>query len=142
MLKSNSTVILNWQSRLINNYLSKGFFVIYWGSRQLNLIPNDVILRINMVDQMKTDYVMVKNESLSAIENTIKPLHINKICILHTNKTYIRLNRVKLMICFWNTLFLSWKIFNILFGWNNKYKIFMLLFLKKSTQRWEVAINK
>ena len=28
MLKSNSTVILNCRSRLINNYLSKGFFII------------------------------------------------------------------------------------------------------------------
>ena len=31
-----------------------------------------------MVDQLKTDYVMVKNEAISAIANTIKPLHINK----------------------------------------------------------------
>ena len=28
MLKSNSTVILNFRSRLVNNYLSKGFFII------------------------------------------------------------------------------------------------------------------
>ena len=63
---------------MINNYLSKGFFIIDRGSKQLNLIPNDVILRINLVDQLKTDYVMVKNEALSAIANTIKPLHNHK----------------------------------------------------------------
>ena len=78
MLKSNSTVILNCRSHLINNYLSKGFFIIDRGSTQLNLIPNDVILRINLVDQLQTDYVMVKNEALSDIENTIKPFHIHK----------------------------------------------------------------
>ena len=60
MMKSNSTVILKCRSRLINNYLSKGFFIIEEVSKQLNLIPNDVRCRINMVDQMKTDYVLVK----------------------------------------------------------------------------------
>ena len=78
MLKSNSTVILNCPSLLIINYLSKGFFIIEQGSKQLNLTPNDVRLRINLVDQLKTDYVMVKNEALSAIVNTIKQLHIHK----------------------------------------------------------------
>ena len=76
MLKPNSIVILNCRSRLINNYLSKVFFIIDWGSKQLNLIPNDVILIINLVDQLKTDYVMVKNEALSAISNILI-----KICI-------------------------------------------------------------
>ena len=78
MFKSNSTVILNFWSRLIKNYLSKGFCIVDWGSNQLNLIPNDVILRIILVDQLKTDYVMVKNDALSAISNTIKPFHIHK----------------------------------------------------------------
>ena len=36
-MKSNSTVILNCQSRLINNYLSKCFSVINQGSKHLNL---------------------------------------------------------------------------------------------------------
>ena len=62
MMKSNSNVILNFQSCLINNYLSKGLFIIEQGSKQFNLIPNDVILRINLVDQLKTDYVMVKRK--------------------------------------------------------------------------------
>ena len=78
MTESNSTVILNWRSRLINNYLSKGLFVIEQGSNQLNFIPNGVRLIINLVDQLKTDYVMVKSKEISAIENTIKQLHIHK----------------------------------------------------------------
>ena len=57
--KSNSTVTLNCQSRLIKNYLSKGFFVIKQGSKQLSLIPNDLRLRTNLVDQLETDYFMV-----------------------------------------------------------------------------------
>ena len=63
---------------MINNYLSKGFFIINPGSKQLQFIPNDVILIINLVDQLKIDYVMVKNDALSVISNTIKPLHIHK----------------------------------------------------------------
>ena len=71
-------MILNCQSRLINNYLSKGLFIIDRISKKLKLIPNDVILRNNLVDQLKTDYVMVKNDALSDKANTIKPFHIRK----------------------------------------------------------------
>ena len=71
-------MILNCRSHLIKNYLSKVLFVIEQGSKQLNLIPNDVRFRINLVDQLKTYYVMVKNESLSAAANTIKQLYIHK----------------------------------------------------------------
>ena len=78
MIKLDSTMISNCRSRLINKYLSKIFFIIEHGSKQLNLIPNDVRLKINLVDQLKTDYVMVKIEALSAISNTNKQLHIHK----------------------------------------------------------------
>ena len=84
MMKLNSTMVLKLQSRLIKNYLSKGLYIIEQGSKQLNLNPNDIILRINLVDQLKKDYVMVKNESLSAVANTIKQLHIHK----NMNVTY------------------------------------------------------
>ena len=42
------------------------------------MIPTDVSLRINLVDQLKTDDVMVKNEAISAVSNTVKQLHIHK----------------------------------------------------------------
>ena len=101
MKKPNSTMILNWRSRLIKNYLSKVFSVIEHNTNQLSLIPNNVKLRINLIGQLKTDYVMVKNGAISAVSNTIKKLHIHKICIWHTNKTYIGLNRSKYMIFYW-----------------------------------------
>ena len=41
--------------------------IIDWGSKQLNLIADDVILRINLIDKLDKDYVMVKNEAVSAI---------------------------------------------------------------------------
>ena len=41
-------------------------------------MPNDVRLRINLVDQLKIYHVMVKNEALSAVENTTKQFHIHK----------------------------------------------------------------
>ena len=81
MLKFNSTLILNFRSRLINNYLSKGFFIIEQVSKQLLLIPNYVVFIIKLVDNLKTDYVMVKNEEILSVSNTIKQLHIHKIFI-------------------------------------------------------------
>ena len=35
-------------------------------------------MRINLVDQLKIDYFMVKNEAISAVANTTKQLHIHK----------------------------------------------------------------
>ena len=69
--KPNSTVILNFRSRLINNYLSKGFSIIEHNTKQLSLIPNHVKFIINLIDKLKTDYVMVKNEAISTVANTI-----------------------------------------------------------------------
>ena len=38
IMKLNSTMVLNFQSRLINNYLSKGLYIIEQVSKQLNLL--------------------------------------------------------------------------------------------------------
>ena len=35
-------------------------------------------LRINLVDQLKTDYIIVKKKAISAVANTIKQLHVHK----------------------------------------------------------------
>ena len=67
MKKPNSIVILNYQTRLINNYLSKVFSIIEQNKKQLILLPNDVKLRINMINQLDTYYVMVKNKAISAV---------------------------------------------------------------------------
>ena len=79
--KTNSTVILNFQNRLINNNLSKVFSIIENNTKNLSLLSNDVKLRVNIIDKLDTDYAMVKNKSMSSVENTIKKLHIQKICI-------------------------------------------------------------
>ena len=78
MKKPNSTMILNFRSRLINNYLAKGFYIIEKDSNQLRLLPNYVKLRINMIDKMDTNFVMSKNKSISSVANTTKNLHIQK----------------------------------------------------------------
>ena len=78
MKKPNSTVILNFQTRLINNYLSKGFSIIEHNKNQLSLIPNDVKFIINLINRLDTDYFMVKNKAISTVANTIKQLHIHK----------------------------------------------------------------
>ena len=78
MKKPNSTAILNFRTRQINDYLSKGFSIIEHNTKQLSLLTNAVKLRINMIDQLDTDYVMVKNKAISSVANTIKQLHIQK----------------------------------------------------------------
>ena len=71
-------MILNFRTRLIKNYLSKGLFIIEHNTNQLSLLPNDVKSRINVIDQLDTYYIMVKNKAISAVANTIKQLHIQK----------------------------------------------------------------
>ena len=74
---------------MINNYLSKGFSIIEQNTKQLSLLPNDVKLIINMINQLDTDYVMVNNIAISAVTNTIKQLHIQKNKdIIHKQEFY------------------------------------------------------
>ena len=73
MKKPNSTVILNCRSRLISNHLSNGFYIIEKVSNKLNFLPNDVILRSNLNNQLDTYFVMAKKKA-----NSIKKLHIHK----------------------------------------------------------------
>ena len=130
--KPNSTVILNSWSCLVNNYLEKGFYIIEKDSNQLSFLPNDVKLRINLIDQMDTDFFMSKNKAISSVANTIKNCIFRKICIWFTNKTSIRINKRKYMTFLLNTLFQSWTIFIILCLLKNGNKILMLLIMKKS----------
>ena len=79
--KQNSTVIFNCQTCLVTNYLSKGFSIIEQNTENFILLQNDVKLRTNLTYQLDTDYVMVKNKEISAVENIIKKLYIQKICM-------------------------------------------------------------
>ena len=72
MKKQNSASVLNFRYRHINNYVAKMFYIIEMDSKQLSFLPNDVRFRINMNNQLDTDYIMVKNKAISAAENTIK----------------------------------------------------------------------
>ena len=72
MKKPNSTVILNFRTCLINNDLSKVFSIIEQNTKQLSLLENDVKLRIDLINQLDTYYVMVKNKATSAVANTTK----------------------------------------------------------------------
>ena len=58
MEKPDSTVILNFRSRLVNNYLEKWFLIVGHNSRHLSSILNYVKLRIHVIDQIETDFVM------------------------------------------------------------------------------------
>ena len=81
MKKPNLTVILNLPTRLINNYLFKGLAIIEQNTKQLNLLSNYVKLIINVINQLDTDHVMVKNKAISSVANTILKMYIQKICI-------------------------------------------------------------
>ena len=58
--KPNSTVVLNVQSRLINNYLAKVFYIIENYSEQKSMLSNDMKLRINVTDWLDTDFSVAK----------------------------------------------------------------------------------
>ena len=76
MERPNSTFILNFRYRLVNNYLEKGFFIIAKNSNQLSSLLNDVKLIIHEIDKLKTDILMAKNTETYSVENTINKLHI------------------------------------------------------------------
>ena len=63
MEKPNAVVILNCRSRLVSNYLSKGFFIIEKYSKHLRIIPNDVKSIIHVIDEIETYFVMKKKHS-------------------------------------------------------------------------------
>ena len=53
------------------------------------MLPNEVKLVINMINRLGTDYFMVSKKSISAIENTIKQLHIQKdMCMVYKVEFY------------------------------------------------------
>ena len=91
--KPKSTAILNCWSLLVNNYLAKGFYVTEKDSRQFSLIPNDVKLRIIVINQLVTDFFMAKIKAISSVANTIKNCIFRKICIGFTNKTCISIKK-------------------------------------------------
>ena len=62
MKKTNSTVVLNCQSRLVDNYLSKGLFIIEKDCTQLSIFLNDGELRIHVIDQLETDFSWKKRQ--------------------------------------------------------------------------------
>ena len=76
VLKPNSTVILNFRSRLVNNYLSNRFLIIEHNSKQLISRPNDVKLIIYAIDQIEIDFVDTKNTAISSVANTMNKFHI------------------------------------------------------------------
>ena len=51
------------QTSPVKKYLSKGFSIIEQGSNQLSLIPNDVKLIINMINQLDTYFFYGKKQS-------------------------------------------------------------------------------
>ena len=51
-------------STVIFNYLEKGFYIIEKVSKQKRVLINDLKLRINMIDQMYTDFVMARTKQL------------------------------------------------------------------------------
>ena len=124
-------MILNCRTHLIKNYLSKGLSIIEHNKNQLSLLPNDLKLRINLINQLDTDYVMVKNIAISAVANTIKKLHIHKSMHIIYKKYFYKNKEKEIDIFLLNTLFPLWTILNILRLLKNRNKILMLLLMKK-----------
>ena len=58
------------------------------------MLPNYVILRINMIDQMDTNVLMTKKTQFPPYQTPSK-MHIHKECVWFTNKTTIRIKENK-----------------------------------------------
>ena len=54
----------------------KRFFIIKQNSKQLSSLTNDVKLRIHVIDQLGTDFVMAKITAISSVANTINKFRI------------------------------------------------------------------
>ena len=94
MKKTNSSMILNFQCCLVNNYLEKGFYIIERYPKQNSMLINDVKLGINVIDQMDTYFVMAKK--IASVATNIKNYIFRTICILFTNKSSIRIKKGKI----------------------------------------------
>ena len=91
-------------------------------------------LRINLVDQLKTDYVMIKNEALYAVSNTIKQLHIHKNMNMTYKQDFYKTKHSEIDDLFLEYLVTVMKDIEHPAFTKDGYKILMLLFMKKSTQ--------
>ena len=102
--RKNSTVVLVFRSRLVNYYLAKGFVILEQKYKHLISVPNNLKLRIYVIDKHKTDYVMACYTAISSVANTLNKLHIRSN--LHTtNKTYIMINEINSMKSLINTIY-------------------------------------
>ena len=102
--KPNSTVILNCPSCLVNYYLAKRI-IIKKNSKKLSSVPNDLKLRIHVIDKQKTDFVTAKTTEISSVENIIKKLHIQSDFHLFYKKNYIMIKKRKWINFLMNTIF-------------------------------------
>ena len=100
MEKPNSTVVLNFQSYLVNYYLAKQFVIIDHNYKQLSSFPNDVKLRIHAIDKQKKDFVMACTTEISSIVNTKRKFHIQSPLHFPYQKTYIMINQRLWINCF------------------------------------------
>ena len=44
----------------MNNYLANELYIVEKDSKQIIILPNDVKLRINVIDKLDTDFFVVK----------------------------------------------------------------------------------
>ena len=74
---------------MVDNYLSKVFYIIENYSKQLSMLSNDMKLIINVIDQLDTYFFMAKNRAISSVANTIKKLYIhNKMHLIYKQDFY------------------------------------------------------
>ena len=54
------------------------------------MLPNDLKLKIYVIDQLETYFVMAKNTEIYSVENTIKKLNIQKNMHFIYKKNYFK----------------------------------------------------
>ena len=134
-------MILNFRTCLIKKYLSKELSSIEQKKNQLRFLPNYVKSRINLINQLDTDYVMVKNKAILTVSNTIKKLYIQKSKHIIYKQDFYKNKEKEIGDFFLECLVPVMDNINLLAFIEERKKISILLLMKKSTQRCKVTIN-
>ena len=102
--KPNLTFIFNFRYSLVNYYLADQIAIIKHNYKQLSSVFNDVKLRLHVIDQQKTYFVMYCTTAISSVANTINKLHIYSD-LFFTKKNSIVIKKIKWINFLMNTIF-------------------------------------
>ena len=106
------------------------------------MLPDDAKLRIHVIDQLGTDFVMAKNTAMFSVANTINKIHIQINLHLLYQQDFYKYKQKEIYKLLIEYISPSWTILIILRRLNNGNKILMLLLMKKFKPRCKATIKE